>query len=274
MKKILLITFSFILMLCLAACSNESTETYTFKGKIVEKYANSILVEPLENEDIKRSAYQISIEIGSVLEFNPEIFSVGDMVEIEYDGNIRESFPAQVDAISIKTIDDSEDISTLPQTEIPTTIAYANWIDTDVAFESDENCLNLDKYVFSDYPRLPVFKFDTKSELDEFKNKYKDVFTMNQSYNEVASFNDVTENYDDEFFNNHSLILTYQNASSGSFRYGISEVKKDNGVLILKVTQTNNPETYTENMSGWFLMAEVEKDYIKDCKEFDAQQWD
>ena len=119
--------------------------------------------------------------------------------------------------------------------EIPTTIAYANWVDSDVAFESDENCLNLDKYVFSDFPRLPIFKFDTKLELDEFKNKYKDVFTMDQGYKEVASFNDVTANYGDEFFNNHSLMLTYIEASSGSFRYGITDVKKENRTLVLRV---------------------------------------
>ncbi len=165
-------------------------------------------------------------------------------------------------------------LPSIPQNEIPTTIAYANWIDSEVAFESDENCLNTDKYVFSDFPRLPTFKFDTKLELDEFKNKYKDVFTMNQGYNEVASFNEVTANYDDEFFNNYSLILTYKEVSSGSFRYGITDVKKENGTLNLMVDKLNNPEVCTDDMVGWLLMAEVEKEYIKDCTFFDTQDWE
>ena len=157
---------------------------------------------------------------------------------------------------------------------IVTQIAYANWIDSDVAFESDKNCLNVDKYIFSDYPRLPTFKFDTKLELDEFKNKYKDTFTMDQSYNEIASFNDVIAKYDDEFFKNHSLMLTHINTSSGSFRYGITNVKKDNGTLILRVEKLNDPETYTDDIAGWILLAEVNKEYIKDCTSFDTQDWE
>ena len=157
--------------------------------------------------------------------------------------------------------------------EIPTVVAYANWAENNGGLAQDKNCLNGHKYIFSDFPRLPTFKFDTKAELDEFIKKYKDTFTMDQRYDEIASFNEVIANYDDEFFAAHSLILTYKDASSGSFRYGISEVKKENGTLIIKVIKLNEPEVYTSDMAGWFLMAEVEKEFIKDCKEYDTQLW-
>ena len=263
-------------MLGLVACDNESNKTYIFKGKVVEMYMNNLIIEPLENEDIRKSSDRIQVWFGHIPEFHPPIFPEGTLVEIEYDGNIAETYPAQINAISLRTIDEegNDVIPPISQNEIPTTIAYANWVDSDVAFEGDENCLNLDKYIFSDFPRLPTFKFDTKLELDEFKNKYKDVFTMDQGYNEVASFNDVTISYDDEFFNKNSLMLTYIEASSGSFRYGITDVKKENGTLVLRVEKLNDPEVYTDDMAGWLLMAEVEKDYIKDCKEFDTQLWD
>ena len=154
--------------------------------------------------------------------------------------------------------------------EVPTKVAYANWAENEGGLRQDENCLNADKYIFSDFPRLPVFKFDTKAQLDEFKNKYKDIFTMDNGYNDVASFNDITANYNDEFFESNSLILAYKEASSGSYRYAINKVIKENESLILKVKQTNNPEVHTDDMSGWFLIAEVSKDFIKDCKEIDA----
>ena len=60
--------------------------------------------------------------------------------------------------------------------EVPTKVAYANWAENEGGLRQDENCLNADKYIFSDFPRLPVFKFDTKAQLDEFKkekNKWK-----------------------------------------------------------------------------------------------------
>ena len=156
--------------------------------------------------------------------------------------------------------------------EEPTiTSAYANWAENTGDLGNDENCLNVDKWIFSDIQHLPVFKFEEKEQLDEFKDKYKDTFTMSQGYSEVSAFNDVTVKYDDEFFKNHTLMLVYVEASSSSFRYTISDVKKEDKTLVLKVAKTENPETYDSAMSGWFLMAELNKEYIKDCTEFDAQ---
>lgn len=125
--------------------------------------------------------------------------------------------------------------------------------------------------IISSVRHLPVFKFETKAELDKFKEDYKDYFTMDHGYDEVPSFNDVTINYDEEFFESHSLMLAYTSASSGSFRYGVNDVVIENDTLIMKVSQLNHPEVYTDDMSGWFLMAEIEKDFIKDCSTFDAQ---
>ena len=249
-------------MLGLVACDKESANTYTFKGKVVEKYANSIIVEPLENEDIRRSADRISVGIGHIPDLNPPVFPEGTLVEIEYDGNVNETYPAQINAISLRTIIDDEK-------EIHTMVTYANWSPNES--ELLRECLNSDMMAISSVRHLPIFKFETKSELDEFKSRYKDDYTMDQGYDGNPSFNEVTVNYDDDFFKDHTLILAYISAGSGSFRYGVSEVTKENETLVMAVTQLNNPEVYTDDMSGWFLMAEVSKVYIKDCTKFDAQ---
>ena len=273
MKKLFLVIMCLILMLGLVACNNKM---YTFKGKVVEINMNNIIVEPLENEDIRKTSDRIQISGGLITEFNPSILPEGTLVEIGYDGNITETYPAQINVITLRTIveDESDVTPEIVENEIPTTVAYANWAENDGGLLQDKNCLNAGKFIFSDYPRLATFKFETKDELNEFKNKYKDTFTMNQGYNEIASFDEITENYDDDFFNSHSLILAYIDASSGSFRYGISGIIKENDTLVIGVKKTNNPEVYTADMAGWFLMAEVTKDYIKDCKEFDTQLWD
>ena len=175
------------------------------------------------------------------------------------------------DSSTNKTIESSGDTDTVKL--LKTAVAYANWAENFGGLVSDENCLDADKFIYSDLPRLPLFKFDNKIQLDDFVNKYKDIFTMDHGMGDIPSFNDAIQDYDDEFFNEHSLMLAYQEASSGSFRYGITEVKKENGTLVLRVEKLNNPEVYTDDMSGWFLMAEVEKEYIKDCTSFDAQLW-
>ena len=259
MKKIIMIVLSFALMLGLVACDKDSDNTYSFKAKVIESYMNSIIVEPLENEDIRRSADRISVGL-NIPTVIPEAFPVGALVEIEYDGNIAETYPAQINMITIKTIGERE---------IPTIVTYANWSPNEGNLIRE--CLNSETMTISSVRHLPIFKFETKAELDEFKNKYKDDYAMEQGYDGNPSFNEVTVNYDDDFFKDHTLILAYISAGSGSFRYGVSEVKKENGTLIMTVTQINDPEVYTDDMSGWFLMAEVTKEYLKDCTKFDAQ---
>ena len=155
--------------------------------------------------------------------------------------------------------------------DVQTFITYANWSDEFNGMGEGEKCLNADKFIFSDAPRLPIFKFDTKSELNEFKDRYKNILTMDIGYDEVPSFNEMTNQYDDSFFANHSILLAYVSSGSGSIRYGVKSVTIVNGVCIMIVEQLNNPEVYTDDMSGWFAIAVVSKDFIKDCKEFDAQ---
>lgn len=147
-------------------------------------------------------------------------------------------------------------------------IAYANYSSDSLIISE---CLNKDTMLISSVRHLPVYKFEKKDELDVFKNKFKDSFSMNHGYAEVPAFNEVTANYDDDFFENHILILAYVSTNSGSFRYGINEVKKENKKFCLNILKTNNPEVYTSDMSGWFFIVEFDKEYIKDCTEFDAQ---
>ena len=154
--------------------------------------------------------------------------------------------------------------------EVAFKVAYANWVENDGDLISDENCLNVSKFVFSDYPRLPTFKFENKEELNEFKNKYRNLFTMDYGYDEEPSFDDITSAYVDDFFKSHIIILTYKSSNSGSYRYAIDKVLKQNKTLILKVKQLNAPEVVTDDMSGWFLIAEIDRKYAKDCTEFDT----
>ncbi len=67
-----------------------------FNAKVLEVNENNILVEPFENENERKSASRIyvSTELKGE-EILPEI-KKGDYVTISYDGNIQESYPAQI----------------------------------------------------------------------------------------------------------------------------------------------------------------------------------
>ena len=125
--------------------------------------------------------------------------------------------------------------------------------------------------ILSSVRHLPVYKLDTPEDLARFKESYQDILTLDQGYDEVPSFGEITASYDDSFFADHSLVLAYVEASSGSFRYAIQGVSCEGSTFCLDVVQTNDPETYTDDMAGWLVLAEVLDSEVADCTLFDAR---
>lgn len=85
----------------------ENNEESYFYGKVIESNAKYIIVEPNENEEIRRSSDKISIGLG---ENNDALYVVESNVKITYDGTIMETYPAKVNAtkIEIKSTEDFE----------------------------------------------------------------------------------------------------------------------------------------------------------------------
>ena len=132
MKK--LITFVLIAVLCFgaAACAHLFEHECTtfqisdsFKAKVLEINADTVLVEPLEGEIVRYSSDRISFskkdleQIGAV---------VGQVVEITYDGNIMESYPAQIKASKWEIV---YDLRPLEYTEV--------WLDKETAEKCDND---------------------------------------------------------------------------------------------------------------------------------------
>ena len=102
MKKqlLLILTLSFILVL--AACGTsgggepevDGNETATFQAAVLEIHDGYYLIEPVEGSIELNSADRITVSIEN-MNPSPEP-KVGDVLEIEYDGSIAESYPAQI----------------------------------------------------------------------------------------------------------------------------------------------------------------------------------
>ena len=103
MKKQLLLILTLSLVLIVTACGTSGgdeepeaggTEKSTFQATILEIYDGYYLVEPVEGSSERNSADQITVPMKNVnAASEPE---VGDVLEIEYDGSIAESYPAQL----------------------------------------------------------------------------------------------------------------------------------------------------------------------------------
>ena len=151
---------------------------------------------------------------------------------------------------------------------VKTHVVYANWTEDSRIFSES---LNPSAMAISSARHLPVYKFETKTDLDRFKESFQDVLTLDQGHDEVPSFNEIALSYDDNFFENHTVILAYVTASSGSYRFGIQEVVLDGSELCLNVVQVNHPEVGTADMAGWFVIAEVLDSDIAGVTVFDAK---
>ena len=85
----------------------EANKEQSFFGKVIESNQSYIIVEPNENEEIRKSSDKIDIGLG---EYNDALYEVGTNVKITYEGPIMESYPAKVKAtkIEIKSAEDFE----------------------------------------------------------------------------------------------------------------------------------------------------------------------
>lgn len=221
----------------------------------------------------------------------------GDKVFVVHDG-IAESYPGKTGAYAIIKLEDGE-AGDIPQSVVegltelgwlkaePMTdtndaaqpggtpvgeafdiaVSYANWTDDERIYT---NALNAGKMPISAVRHLPIYRFDTLAELDGFKETFGDVLSMHYSYGGVASFCDVTAGYDESFFAENTLMLTYVTAGSGSLRFGVSSVFCDGMSFCIHVEQTNNPEIGTCDMAGWFITVAVPDSVVASCVEFDA----
>ncbi len=165
-------------------------------------------------------------------------------------------------------VEERTDINDKPLLSYKSVVTYANWSEDSRIFT---DALNSETMNSGDIRHLPVFRFDTKSELERFKLRFSDVFSMDHGYAEVPSFNDATSGYDDNFFSDYSLILCYITANSGSFRYDLRDISIEDSVFCMNIIQTNNPEIYTCDMAGWFAMAEIADSDIANCTDYDAR---
>lgn len=102
MRKQVLVILILSLILTVTACGTSSggesevvgNEKATFQATILEIHDGYYLVEPVAGSTELNSADQITVPMTN-MNPSPEP-EVGDVLEIEYDGSIEESYPAQI----------------------------------------------------------------------------------------------------------------------------------------------------------------------------------
>ncbi len=152
-------------------------------------------------------------------------------------------------------------------TDYEKTVSYANWSQDQKIYFA---CLNREQMSVCSVKHCPIFKMESKNDLENFKANYGDVLAMTQPHDEMPSFETATAKYDEKFFEENTLFVVYVTAGSGTYRFDVDSVYCDDDSFCVHIKQTNNPEVVTMDEAGWFVTVAVKDDLVSGCKSFDA----
>ena len=248
--------------------SGTAEDPYTMVAVITEIQNGTLLVRPVDGSWELSSSDSFSIPIHH-MPASPEP-RVGDMLQIKYNGYILETYPASLGEIYSIEVVGREAYGTVFIAHSAYAV-HGDSVDEAKTQAMMAACLNPNTLLNSSFRplHLPVFKVDTKEELDHLKDAFHGVLLLDQGFAEMPSFEAATASYGEAFFGEYSLILTYITGDS-NLRYGIYDVSFDGSTLCLNVAQINHPETAGDGIAGWFIWVEVLDSQIAECESYDA----
>lgn len=128
-----------------------------------------------------------------------------------------------------------------------------------------------DKYDDDGLTHLTISKFDSAEEVDSLVESTKAIYQshMPHDYN-VPSFKEIAERYDEKFFEDNVMFLVMKGEGTGSYRFGVGDIKVDGQKCTVYIDRLNNPELVTCDMAMWFISVAVPRTNIKNATEFDA----
>ena len=149
-----------------------------------------------------------------------------------------------------------------------------NYPQTAVAFTGSRilfGGLNADTAQISSIQHLPIYKFESRKEVENFLIQSKEKIAIDQGWNEIPSVNTVLAQYDEAFFEENVLFAVFVHCSNCTYRFKIDSVYNDGKQFIIHVKQANNPREVETIEAGWMLTYTAKKDDVKSCVKFDAQ---
>jgi len=233
----------------------------SFIGTVTDIYENEMLVTPEKGSEASLSSDCFSVPLKVVTDFTPEI---GDTIEISYDGYVLAVYPATFSKIfSVNLI--SREIDPY---RIINTATYVGWNDNLVVWDE---ALNRDTVILSDAIHLPVYKLESVQNLEAFEKKFENTMDFDVWHdNEFEPFDVAALDFNEDFFEEYTVLITYMSAGSGSFRYEVRNVSFDGNTLCVNVVRTVAPDVYTDDMAGWLMLTEIPKSYLDGIEKYDA----
>ena len=122
----------------------------------------------------------------------------------------------------------------------------------------DENI----KYIRSNYVEGMnglTYIIDSKEELNNYFNTYKDEYGLSHNENSDSErFEDVIEEYDEEFFVENQLVIILLSAEGSNIRFKVTDYEVVDGVMNVSIEEVY-PLFVQEQMSGMHVLIRDER---------------
>lgn len=116
-----------------------------------------------------------------------------------------------------------------------------------------------------EYKKLPILKFDTLAEFEQFKNEVGD--PLESPYH----LQDGYKEYGEDFFAENTQMIVYVNAPSSAIPYSMVSAERENGTFCIHMKDLAEAgKVYTDDSVSWYYIAEIPDSMLENCTEFDA----
>lgn len=132
------------------------------------------------------------------------------------------------------------------------------------------SCENMNELIASPRSHLPIHAIDSKEYLDEYiRVMLYDSHIISNDCGDAAEY---LRKLDAAYFEQKAILLIPIQSGSGSYKYYVSALKKENGFLTVEISMNLMPSDtdVTDNMSYRLTVIEVDRSLLDGVSKFDA----
>lgn len=188
----------------------------------------------------------------------------------------EETRPIELEETEVTTPATDPTPESEPQIEFPTEpqiapyqsqMVWTNAVNEDVLLSTIIN----DAVLLEGNKHLPLIRFDDLVDLNNFKEEFCNIFTMDDSDESILSFNDVTSTMDELYFNDYVVFVVYLKVNDDFGQYDVEYIDQRGQTLTINICQIDETEVTTEMESGRFIIISVDRDIANRYVKFVAQ---
>ncbi len=217
----------------------------------------------------------------------------GDKILVLHDG-INETYPGQTGAYAVFKLDDgavsdvsksvlsrltemgrlSDDVYKLDENlyaggAFAVTASNVTFIYDKTALY--EKSLNFDKMNTDGIFNIPMFKFETMQDAEDFITFFEDEYLSDGYHGDINNFKDKIKAMGEEYFEEYTVFLLYVTTGSGATDIDVHSIYNDGENLCIHIAETTIEGVGgVAVMSGFFYTVAIEKESVKNCTSFYA----